>query len=303
MKWRKLGLLFTPGGQYPWMLSHAQLPLALKIDKDLLRIFFASRDKKNRSHICYVDIDVRKPHSIVNLSPSPVLAPGPLGHFDDHGVYPASIVENGKELWMYYIGWNPGLQPPMFYSSIGLSVSVDKGNSFHRMSVAPIMSRSEFDPCLVTSPCVRLEHSLWRMWYVSGFKWTQEGSALSSHYHVKYAESRDGISWLRKGQVMIDLRRDETNIARPCVLFEDGLYTMWYSYDAGLGYRIGFAESPDGITWDRKDEHAGIEISSAGWDSKANAYPWVFSFEGRKYMLYNGNDYGRDGFGMAVEEQ
>jgi hypothetical protein len=31
-------------------------------------------------------------------------------------------------------------------------------------------------------------------------------------------------------------------------------------------------------------------------------YPWIFDWQGRRYMLYNGNDYGRTGLGLAVWE-
>jgi hypothetical protein len=203
---------------------------------------------------------------------------------------------------MYYIGWNPGDRKPLFYSSIGLAVSENRGITFKKMFCAPIMARSEFDPCLVTAPCVRIDNGIWRMWYVSGFKWEEKGGRLQSYYHIKYAESKDGVHWVRNGLVCIDLKEGETNIARPCVLKENGTYKMWYSYDAGHEYRIGYAESPDGYAWTRLDNEAGIDVSLSGWDSKALAYPWVFSHEGRKYMLYNGNEFGKEGFGLAVED-
>lgn len=302
MKWRKLGLIFAPSGQYPWMQTHAQLPVAYQLQDDLYRVFFASRDEQNRSYVGYVDFDIRSPQNILHLSSTPVLSPGPLGHFDDHGVYPASALDYEEQLWMYIIGWNPGVRQPLFYASIGLAVSNDKGNTFRRISPAPILSRSEFDPCLVTSPFVLFDRDIWRMWYVSGFKWEEEKGTLHSYYHIKYAESKDGLRWERNGLVCIQLREGERNVARPCVIREDGMYKMWYSFDVGEGYRIGYAESEDGYIWARKDEEAHIDVSPSGWDSQALTYPWVFSHKGKRHMLYNGNQFGRDGFGLAVEE-
>jgi predicted GH43/DUF377 family glycosyl hydrolase len=301
MKWDKLGLLFSPSGQYPWMQTHASLPGVLHLEESLYRVYFASRDNQNRSHVGYMEFDINSPTDIRSVSDRPVLAPGPLGYFDDHGVYAASIVEHKQKLFMYYIGWNPGARGSLFYSSIGLAVSEDGGLTFGKVSTAPIMARSEFDPCLVTSPCVLLDNGIWRMWYVSGFKWEEVGNKLQSYYHLKYAESTDGIQWERKGLVCIDLRPGETNIARPCVLKENGQYQMWYSFNSGQGYRIGYAESPDGYRWTRRDELVDLEPSPSGWDSEALAYPWVFTHAGRKYMLYNGNGFGRTGFGLAVE--
>jgi predicted GH43/DUF377 family glycosyl hydrolase len=299
MNWSKQGLVFSPSGQHAWMQTHASLAVPLKLDGDFYRIYFASRDTQNRSHVGYVELNIKKPAEIRYISPLPVLAPGPLGHFDDHGVYAASIVEYQEKLFMYYIGWNPGARRPLFYSSIGLAVSEDYGKSFRKSFSVPILTRSEFDPCLVTSPYVLRDGDKWRMWYVSGFKWEEVDDELHSYYHIKYAESKDGVEWERNGLVCIDLRAGERNIARPCVIKEDGMYKMWYSYNLGDGYRAGFADSTDGYVWTRRDEEAGIDVSESGWDSEAIDYPWVFIHEGRKYMLYNGNGFGRDGFGIA----
>ena len=301
MNWCKLGLIFSPSGQYPWMRTHAANPVALRLEGDLYRVYFASRDEHNRSHVGYVEFNIRSPQDILNLSTKPVLAPGPLGYFDDHGVYAAAIVEHERKLFMYYTGWNPGARRPLFYTSIGLAVSEDMGKTFHKTSPAPIMARSDFDPWMVSAPYVILDQSIWRMWYISGFKWEERGGSLHSYYHIKYAESKDGVQWMRNGLVCIELKEEERNIARLCVLKENGIYKGWYSYSAGQGYRIGYAESPDGYIWTRMDDKTGIDVSLSGWDSNALAYPWVFTHEGRKYMLYNGNEFGKEGFGLAIE--
>jgi len=301
MNWTKQGLVLSASGQHAWMRSHASLPVSLLLEGDIYRIYFASRDEKNRSHVSFVEIDINSPKDILRISDKPVLEPGPLGFFDDHGVYAASIVRNNEQLFLYYIGWNPGAKGPLFYSSIGLASSNDGGLTFHKMFKSPIMARSEYDPCLVTSPCVINDGGRWRMWYVSGFKWEEEPDGLHSYYHIKYAESADGIKWERNGLVAIDHKPGEKNIARPCVTRDEGLYRMWYSFNADEGYRIGYAESADGYSWRRKDDEVGIGVSHEGWDSRALAYPWVFSHKGKRYMLYNGNDFGREGFGLAVE--
>jgi hypothetical protein len=281
------------------MRSHAQLPVALPLGDGRYRVYFASRDDDSRSHIGFVELDLPE-EKVVRLSARPVLEPGPLGNFDDHGVYPASIVEHDDgRLLLYYIGWNPGKQPPLFYASIGLAVSDDGGLSFRRFSAAPIMARSDHDPCLVTSPFVLREGPRWRMWYVSGFRWDVDEGRLRSWYHVKYAESQDGVSWRRDGTVAIDLAPGERNIARACVVPDSRGYRMWYSYDAGAGYRIGYATSDDGVRWERRDDEAGIEPSPSDWDD-VQAYPWVVVDGRREYMLYNGTGFGRDGFGLAV---
>jgi hypothetical protein len=303
MSWRKLGLLFSPAGRRPWMQTHASNAVALSLGGGLYRVYFSTRDGVGRAHVGYAEFDLRSPGEVLRVSEEPVLSPGPLGHFDDHGAHSSSIVASEGKLFLYYIGWNPGLRPPMFYASVGLAVSDDGGLSFRKVSPAPVLARGRFDPWMASAPFVLREaDGCWRMWYISGLKWEEDAGDLRSFYHIKYAESEDGINWRREGRVCLDLLPGERNISRACVLKDGSVYRAWYGHDAGRGYRIGYAESPDGYVWERLDALAGIEVSESGWDSEALEYPYVFAHEGRKYMIYNGNGFGRDGFGLAVED-
>ena len=79
---------------------------------------------------------------------------------------------------------------------------------------------------------------------------------------------------------------------------------MWYCHrGTDYLYRIGYAVSPDGLSWTRRDAQTGINVSESGWDSELMAYPFVFDHAGNRYMLYAGNGYGRDGMGLAILEQ
>jgi hypothetical protein len=299
VKWHKLGRIFCPSGQRSWMQRYAAVPTPLQLDGDLYRVYFGTRNSRNNPHIGYVEFDIGSPSKILRISNEYVLGPGPRGFFDDNGVYPGCILPNEQGLLMYFLGRNNGI-PPLYYMSIGLAVSKDGGETFQRLFKAPIMARSEFDPWMVSTPFVLRENSRWRMWYLSGLKWEQIGENYYSFYHIKYAESKDGVQWDRNGLVCIDLHPGEQNIARPCVVKDNSAYRMWYSYNPGQGYRIGYAESQDGYVWTRKDDEVGIGVSPSGWDSETLAYPWVFRHKDKEYMLYSGNRFGRDGFGLAV---
>jgi hypothetical protein len=181
---------------------------------------------------------------------------------------------------------------------IGLAVR-EAGGDFQRVSPAPVLGRSAQDPFLTASPCVLVEDGRWRMWYVSGTGWSIEDGRPRHHYNIRYAESPDGIRWTPTGIVCIDYASaSEYAIARPHVIKEGGRYRMWYSH-RGTSYRIGYAESSDGLAWTRRDHETGIDVSPSGWDSGMVAYPCVFRADGRLFMLYNGNDYGRSGIGLA----
>jgi hypothetical protein len=300
MSWRRLGLVFAPDGKKPWSASHAANPVAVPLEGNIFRVFFASRDKWNRSHVGAVDIDVAAAEAVSESWL--VLAPGPLGHFDDHGVYASSVVDLGGGRWrLYTTGWNQGLPSPLFYTSAGVAESDDFGRTFTRLGPAPILQRSDVDPWMVSQPSVRREGGLWRMWYISGLGWEEADGHLASSYHIKYGESENGIDWRRDGRVAIELIEGERNIARACVLRTSGRYEMWYSRSGDHGYALGYASSPDGLDWTRRDAEAGLDPARGEWDDVI-AYPWVVESGGTRYLLYNGRSFGRDGFGLAVED-
>ncbi len=304
MTWRKIGFFESPTNGPAWRHSHCQLPTALVLSDKHVRVFYASRTAQQRSHIGFTDLlfgDNPESFTIGRVADTPVMTPGPVGHFDEHGVYPSCIVTHEGRHYMYFIGWNQGVEAPLFYASIGLALS-DDGLNFERVSPAPIMSRSEHDPCLVTSPHVYIENGVWRMTYVSGIGWWRnEKGTLQSTYHIKSAYSSNGVEWTRHGRVAIDFESGETNLARSAVLkVGDADYRMWYSrVHRDLGkYRIGYAESTDGDTWMRKDALAGIGLDDS-FAKEMICYPNVFTVGRETYMLYNGDGYGRAGFGIA----
>lgn len=280
------------------MSTHAAMPIAHRLGGSAYRIYFSTRDGGGHSHVGLLEVDIARPDVVERLGNDPALAPGPRGFFDDSGVFPGPVIEIDGVLRMYYAGRNNG-HPPLFYMAIGVAESRDGGMTFERMVRAPVMARSEHDPWMVSTPFVLRERALWRMWYLSGTGWDAEDEERS-YYDVKYASSEDGLSWSRDGTTCIPLGPGESNIGNPCVLVSDGSYRMWFSYvRKGGGYRIGYAESEDGIEWSRSAE-ADFEPSGEGWDGDAVSYPFVFEHDGRLYMLYSGNGYGRDGFGLAV---
>lgn len=295
MRWRRLGRLFCPDEQWDWMWSHAANPYAEQFQGDLYRIYFSCRDRQNRSSIGFVDISLQT-LTVLAVSDQPVLSYGLPGAFDDSGISLGCIVRDGAERRLYYIGWNLGVTVP-WRNSIGLAVS-SNGGPFVKSSPAPILDRNRFDPYSLSYPWVLKEPLGWRMWYGSHLNWG--AGARDMEHVIKHATSTDGIHWHTTDTVCLSVLSDESYAyARPCVVVENGVYKMWFSY-RGKAYRIGYAESVDGIHWERMDEKAGLIPSGEGWDSHAVAYAHVFSHDGRRYAVYCGNGYGRTGFGVAL---
>lgn len=299
MRWQKHGLLLRAPPDLPWSTSHAALPVVERLAGEGYALYFSTRDNRGRSHIARGQLAFDDPESL-RLDADPVLSPGPLGAFDDSGVTTSCIVRFEGQWYLYYTGWNVGVTVP-FTFFIGCATSCD-GVSFERVSAAPVLERNRVDPFLTASPWVIVENGRWRMWYVSAVGWELADGAPRHRYHIRYAESADGISWERDGTVCVDfVDHSEYAISRPCVLRDGNRYRMWFSA-RGAAYRIGYAESEGGISWRRCDEEAGIEPSADGWDSEMQAYPLVFRHGDLELMLYNGNGYGQTGIGYATRQ-
>lgn len=297
MTWTKRGLIVRPLGR-GWSSTHAALPVAVALHDGRMLVHYATRDELGRSRVACAHVGLDAGGAVAR--DEPVLDLGALGAFDDNGVTPSCIVEHAGRTFLYYTGWSLGRTVP-FYLFAGCAVA-DGGGRFERVSAAPILERNAVDPFLTASPWVLIEDGRWRMWYVSATEWEPTADGIRHRYHIRYAESHDGLSWQRDGRVCIDFG-DESEYAfgRPCVLRDGDGYAMWYCV-RGETYRIGYAESDNGLTWRRLDDAVGIEPSSDGWDSEMQAYPAVVEVGGRRVMFYNGNGYGRDGIGWAVAD-
>lgn len=300
MVWHKIKHLFVPDGQTDWMASHAANPVAVWREAGVYRVYFTSRNKQQRSHIAYVDIDFENDFNCVGISTSPVIMPGEPGLFDDSGTAMGYYIEINGVPHIYYLGWNLKVTVP-WLNTIGLAKQNKETGVFEKVSQAPIMDRSHEDPYSISYPSILFDDGKYKMWYGSNLGW---GDTEESMQHViKYAESTDGIHWHRTNHIAINLMHEgEYAISKPFVTKQDGCYSMWYSY-RGNGhiktYRIGYATSSDGIHWERKDHEAGIDVSETGWDSEMICYPCIVKHKEKTYMLYNGNAYGKTGFGLA----
>lgn len=311
--WDKLGKVFDPRdleGDRSWMHEFAQSPCAL-VCPDKVRVYFCTRprpgaDGQYLSYIAHIDLDRRDPRRIIDVCRTPALELGGAGTFDEFGTNPVSVVRDGGEVRVYYAGWTRCESVP-FNGAIGVAVSRDGGDTFQRLGAGPVLPYSPDEPFLMGSPRVRRFGERWHLWYVSGKRWLRTGGRPEPVYKIRVASSDDGLHWIKHGRDLIEdrLGADECQ-ACPDVLWQAGRYHMFFSYrgvrdykTGSGGYRIGYAWSDDMEHWSRRDELAGMGVSPTGWDAQMANYPHVFELDGAHYMLYQGNEMGRSGFGIA----
>ncbi len=316
MKWKKLGNIFDPTRhKLPnSCFEFAQSPQALVFD-DFVRIYFSTRQKdatgKYLSHIAFVEFE-KSFKRIIRVSTETVIPLGGLGCFDEHGIFPMNVVRDGKKILSYITGWNRKVSVSVD-TSIGLAVSDDNGLTFRKIGPGPVLTSSLYEPFLVSDAFIALYGRTYHMWYIYGTKWlrsTQENPP-DRVYKIGHAISDDGIAWQKEGRQLINDKLNSNECqALPTVLNFNNRYQMFFCYRQPFGfrtkkdsaYRIGYAFSDDLINWTRDDTAAGIDVSKDGWDSGMICYPHVFQCDGKIFMLYNGNEFGRFGFGLAVLE-
>lgn len=294
MEFQKLGLLIKPNTSYAWMSEYCG-PSFVEVYGNELIVYMQTRGKNNISKISKIILD--ETFNIISVD-KPLLNEGSIGCFDESGVSYPWIVDTKDKSLLYYVGWVAGGKGG-FQNYIGLAISHDNKKTFQRISKAPILDRTNEEPLGHGSVAVLYDEGIYKMWYTSFVRWEIENNSIKHYYHIKYTESDDGINWHRENIICIHFEdAKEYAIAKPFVIKEKGLYKMWYSY-RGDYYKIGYAESLDGISWTRKDHLITFDKSENGWDSDMVEYGYIFDFKGERYMTYNGNGYGKSGLGLA----
>lgn len=298
MEWEKKGLIYNSPFDGTWKDNSALQPTALVIGNKI-RIFLCFRNLEGVGRIGYVDVDANEPSKILKISDTPVLDIGEDGMFDDNGVAPTAIIKNKDKIFLYYAGYQLP-KKVRFIAFGGLAISKDNGETFERYSNTPIFERSEEASLFRVPHTVMLDNNKFKFWYGGGSSYIDGTNKTLPVYNIRYLESDSLLSIPNKGIEVLDTMNEEHRVGRPNVLKEDGLFKMYFGYGSDKEpYQLGYAESQDGINWNRNNSKLGLPLSSNGWDSEMMAYPCVVNVNNRTYMFYNGNEYGKYGFGYA----
>ena len=309
MNWRKLGHVYCPDGSRPWARTHALMPTAQLVDGERLRVYYAGLDDKMRGHIGVLELDANDPQSILYDADKPVLSPGRNGAFDDCGVNPSCIVRTDNGEFLYYLGWHRGAHEPysIFAGAARILPGRDDapGPTLERVRETPVLGKSDSESVLRSATTIVPKDGRFTCYYVAGDRWVDVRGRPCPSYAINSVISNDTLSWPDHGRRAVDLKgKYEFGLGRPWVMKAANGYRLFYSIrSTNQPYRIGYAVSADGETWQRRDDLKGLDRSENGWDSEMICYASVIDTGVAQYMFYNGNQHGRTGFGVAVLEQ
>lgn len=313
MTWKKKGKIFDTE-QYGFY--YAKSPQAI-VFENFIRVYFSTCERDGEkliSQVAYVDYE-NDFSNIINVSNHYVISRGNLGCYDEHGIFPFSPIRIEGKIYAYLGGWTRRISVSAD-SSIGLAISDDGGETFNRVGEGPVLTASLFEPNLINDGFVKVIDGIFHMWYIYGVRWLSDAEMDGEPervYKIAHATSYDGIEWVKEGRAIIPDALDANECqALPTVIKYQGKYHMYFCFrhardfrkNKEKSYRIGYAFSDDLTTWKRDDANVGIQISMGNeWDSNMMCYPNVFECNGKIYMLYNGNEFGKYGFGLAELEE
>lgn len=307
MRWKKLGIVWKPDGSQEWARSHASVPTPFRWSDDVVRVFVSCLDEKGRSRPGYVDVAADDPTRVLGVCERPLLDMGQPGAFDDNGVMVTSVVEpTPGTLHMYYAGFEICTQV-RYRLFTGLAISQDRGRTFRRASRAAVLDRSDDELYFRGGPNAIFDDGKFRLWYVAGSEWIELGGKSMPQYELRYLESNDGIHWAPQGVPCLKITQaDEHGFGRPWVVKRGpNDYQLCYSVRRRSfgAYRLGYAESSDGLHWNRKDDEFGLDVSPGEFDGKAIMYSAMIHVGSRTYCFYNGENFGEQGFAVAELQQ
>lgn len=285
--WTKLGMVYKANNNHPNLLTHASNPLADFLEGDIYRIYYSGRDDNNRSSVSYVDYDVVK-NKIINDYKQPIVTPKE-NTFYGAGITIGNMWEESGNKYIGFMGWQQ-LAGEHWRGDIG-KINLRTGD------VSLVLGVNPEDKISLSYPHVIKDENIYKMWYGSTISWSSSNGEMV--HVINYATSEDGNSWETQGLAIPYEIGIAQAFSKPCVVKTKKGYHMWFSYRSGTGtpYRLGYASSSDGVSWNR--EQSNLTVSSDGWDKEMVCYPYVFRHKNFWYMLYNGNRYGQNGFGLA----
>ena len=281
-------------------MTHAANPLPVHMKGDVYRIFYSGRDACNRSSLGAVDIDIIN-RKIIEEHRNPFFEYGEDGSFYSHGVSIGNCYNSNGSNYMLFMGWQN--QPGKHWRGDIGRLILNEDLSLELESSTPFIGSDSVDPISLSYPWVQSRASgIFDMWYGSTVSWAADNGEMV--HVINHATSDDGETWCKKGLAVPFQIGKAQAFSHPSVLrLSDSELAMWFSFRSGSGhkYRIGYAKSFDnGISWELDLKSSGIDVSESGWDSEMIEYPFVFCHKDSCYMLYNGNGFGKTGFGLAL---
>lgn len=197
-------------------------------------------------------------------STDPVLQVGEPGSWDDVWAYVNTVLYEDEIYKMWYTGFN-GSQ-----ARIGYATSED-GTNWTKYPGNPVISplgSGQGDLDAAQNARVIHNENAYEMWF--------NGQYSNPDFNIYYGYSDNGIDWEYSKEPVLttgaDLSFDADWVWSPCVLYEDGLYRMWYSGYNGNEWSVGYATDSTRVGVSEPDRSATIIGDISVYPNPATTY-------------------------------
>ena len=300
MRWKKLGRIFDPNqiARCEEMISHASTPSPLIIGDNEVRIFYSSRDTFNRSSVSFFDLEIST-LKILYAHDKPILRFGEEDTFFSDGISLGNVFNWNGEKYIAFMGWKVP-QGKHWFGQLGL-LRVNNKNQLNFVLNSPVFPINKEDSISISYPWVcHKESTELTYWYGTTKTW--EGPNSDMIHLLKKGSTNNLLNWESGNTVLTFDLKEFQAFSSPTVLEFGDSEILFYSYRGqGLNYKIGSAELTNQNPVATKKDF-GISENLEDWESEMQCYPRVFKLLDRQYMLYNGNQYGKTGIGIALLE-
>ncbi len=155
---------------------------------------------------------------------NPIIGPGDPGTWDVGGPWARAAVFDGTTYHLWFTGSDAGMESP---TDMGHATSPD-GEGWTMDPANPVLTRGEpgeWDDARLDGAAVVHDGTIFHMWYSA---WDPD-----NFERVGYATSPDGSVWIKHpANPVMDVGPpgswDEDVRSSDIVIFEDGIYRMWY---------------------------------------------------------------------------
>ncbi len=194
-----------------------------------------------------------------------------------------------------YMMWYAGAESDEMYD-IGFAYSPD-GYQWTRFENNPVILKGDSSSWkhVIEGPCVIAVEDTLKMWF-AGVDSIASGQPTDFRGSIGYAWSLDGEAWNEypDNPVMMGGEYGSYDYALtgdPHVIYINGIYHMWYASRETWSdpqHQVGYASSPDGITWSRHTEPVLTAGAPGAWDVCIASFPGILYTGGAFHMWYTG---------------
>ncbi|WP_027183766.1 hypothetical protein [Desulfovibrio inopinatus] len=304
--WCRKRRIIGPSEFHALRTNRAGLPVCLPFNDSCWRLWFSVFNEWGQAGALCVDIDPSNDMRILAVHECPGLERGREGAFDSAGLMPSSVIAVDDRILMWYTGMRLRQDLP-FEDAIGLAMSEDGGMSFQKVSETPVLAAGPEGAALALIPMVVRHAKSFEMWYSCGTRWTSYEGHLNPQYNLRRAHSPDGVQWtvnaLREYGMCTAVRPYIDTSGQPELFFSARGTNRFREPHSGEAYHLYRASLDNNIIQPATVRPVNFVPAPEpeDWDSWMQAYCCVVPFRNTRVMFYTGNEFGRTGFGYAVE--